>query len=89
MCGIWGAIATGFLANPAINEAGVGLFYGNPKQVLIQLISVVVTIIYAGVGTFILASITRLATGGIRVSEEDEIEGLDSAVHSERGFVLE
>ncbi len=89
LCGIWGALATGIFANPAINEAGTGLLYGNPKQVLIQLISVVATIAYAGVGTFVLATVTRVATGGLRVSEEDEVAGLDSSVHGERGFVLQ
>ena len=89
LCGVWGALATGIFANPAINEAGTGLLYGNPKQLLVQLLSVVVTIAYAGVGTFVLASVTRVATGGLRVSEEEEIAGLDSSVHGERGFVLE
>jgi len=89
LCGIWGALATGVFANPAVNAAGTGLLYGNPKQVLIQLLSVAVTIVYAGVGTFVLASVTRLATGGLRVSEEQEVAGLDSSVHGERGFVLE
>ena len=32
MCGIWGALATGIFANPAINEAGKGVLYGNPRQ---------------------------------------------------------
>ena len=89
VCGIWGAIATGILANPAVNEAGTGLLYGNPKQVWIQLISVAATIVYAGVGTFVLASITRVATGGLRVAEDAEVQGLDSSIHGERGFVLE
>jgi len=89
LCGIWGALATGIFANPAINEAGTGLLYGNPKQVLIQLISVAATIAYAGVGTFVLATVTRVATGGLRVSEEDEVAGLDSSLHGERGFVLQ
>ena len=89
VCGIWGAIATGIFANPAINEAGTGLLYGNPNQVVIQLVGVVATILYAGVATFVLASITKVVTGGIRVSEEDEIQGLDSAAHGERAFMLQ
>ena len=89
ICGIWGAIATGIFANPAINAAGAGLLYGNPKQVWIQLVGVVATIVYAGVGTFVLASITRVVTGGLRVSEDEEIEGLDSATHGERAFALQ
>ena len=89
LCGIWGALATGIFANPAVNEAGAGLLYGNPKQVLIQLVGVVATIAYAALATFILASITKVATKGLRVSEEEEVEGLDSSVHGERGFVLQ
>lgn len=89
LCGIWGAVATGIFANPAVNEAGAGLLYGNPGQVLIQLLGVGATIVYAAAGTFVLASITRLATGGLRVSEEDEVAGLDGSIHGERGFVLE
>jgi Amt family ammonium transporter len=89
ICGIWGAIATGIFANPAINEAGTGLLFGNPKQVVIQLVGVVATIVYAAVATFVLASITKVATGGLRVSDEEELEGLDSATHGERAFVLQ
>jgi len=89
LCGIWGALATGIFANPAVNALGRGLIYGNPKQLLIQLVGVLVTLAYAALGTFILASITRVATGGLRVSDEDELSGLDSSVHGERGFVLE
>jgi len=89
VCGIWGALATGIFANPAINEAGTGLLYGNPKQVVIQLVGVAATILYAGVATFVLASITRVVTGGIRVSDEEEIQGLDSAAHGERAFMLQ
>jgi Amt family ammonium transporter len=89
LCGIWGAVATGVFANPAINEAGTGLLYGNPGQVLIQLLGVAATVAYAAVATFILASITKAATGGLRVSDEEEIQGLDSAAHGERAFMLQ
>lgn len=89
LCGIWGAIATGIFANPAVNEAGTGLLYGNPNQVVIQLVGVIATIVYAAVATFVLASITKVVTGGLRVSAEEELEGLDSATHGERAFVLQ
>ena len=88
LCGIWGAIATGLFANPAINEAGKGLFYGNPHQLWIQIISVIVTIVYSGIGTLILGFVTKLFTNGIRISEEEEIEGLDSSIHGEKAFNL-
>ena len=43
MCGIWGAIATGLFADPAVNALGTGLFFGNPKQLWIQIISIFAT----------------------------------------------
>ena len=88
LCGIWGAIATGLFANPGINSAGKGLFYGNPHQLWIQIISIIVTIIYSGIGTFIIGLITSKLTNGIRVTEEEEIEGLDSSTHGEKAFNL-
>ena len=86
LCGIWGALATGLFANPAVNSVGTGLVYGNPKQLMIQLVSIVATAIYTAVATFIVVKITGLLTGGLRVSQENEIAGLDSSVHGERGF---
>ena len=88
VCGIWGALATGLFANPAVNEAGVGLFYGNPKQLWIQIISIVATAIFTAVGTIVLIYITRFVIGGLRVDPDSEIEGLDSALHGERGFEI-
>ncbi len=89
MCGIWGALATGIFANPAINSAGTGLFFGNPKQLLIQVISIVGTIIYTAIATFVIVYVTKLITGGIRVDEENEIQGLDNAIHGERAFEID
>jgi len=89
MCGLWGALATGLFANPAVNEAGKGLFYGNPKQLWIQIISIVATAVFTAVGTLIIIYITKLLTGGLRVNEETEVAGLDSAIHGERGFELQ
>jgi nitrate/nitrite transporter NarK len=43
MCGTLGALATGLFADPAINAAGTGLFFGNPMQVVIQLVSILAT----------------------------------------------
>jgi Amt family ammonium transporter len=88
MCGIWGALATGLFANPAITEGAKGLFFGNPKQLGIQAISIVATAAYTAVGTLIVVYITKFITGGLRVDEEDEIEGLDNALHGERAFEI-
>jgi Amt family ammonium transporter len=89
MCGMWGALATGIFANPAINEAGRGLIYGNPKQVWIQFISIVATAAFTAVGTLIVVLITRLVTGGLRVEQEQEVQGLDNAIHGERAFEIQ
>jgi Amt family ammonium transporter len=89
MCGIWGALATGIFANPAINEGGKGLLYGNPEQLWIQVVSIVGTAVYSGVITLILVYITKAITGGLRVDQEEEIVGLDSSIHGERAFELE
>ena len=88
VCGIWGALATGLFANPAINEAGRGLFYGNPKQLWIQIVSIIATAVFTAIGTIVLIYITKFVTGGLRVDQDSEIEGLDSALHGERGFEI-
>ena len=89
MCGIWGALATGLFANPAVNKLGTGLFYGNAKQVGIQLLSIIGTAVFSAVATLIVIAITRLLTGGLRIDKDSEIEGLDSAFHGERGFEIQ
>jgi ammonium transporter, Amt family len=89
MCGIWGALATGLFANPAVNPAGQGLFFGNPKQVWIQFLSIVGTAVYSAAATLIVIAVTRLLTGGLRIDKDSEIEGLDSAFHGERGFEIQ
>ena len=86
LSGVWGAIATGIFASPAINEAS-GLIYGNPSQVTIQIISVVATAVYAFVIAWVLAKILD-KTIGIRVDEKAEIEGLDAKLHEESGYRL-
>ena len=88
VCGIWGALATGLFADPAISGAS-GLFYGNPAQLGIQAISIVATIAFTAVATLIIVYVTRLITGGLRVSREDEMMGLDNAIHGERAFDLD
>jgi Amt family ammonium transporter len=88
MCGLWGALATGLFANPAINEAGKGLFYGNPGQLWIQILSIVGTAVFSAIGTLIVVYVTKLLTGGLRVTSENEIAGLDGAVHGERAFEI-
>lgn len=89
ICGMWGALATGLFANPAINEAGKGLFYGNPGQLWIQFVSIIGTAVFSGIATLAVIGITRLLTGKIRIDRDSEIEGLDNAFHGERGFEIQ
>lgn len=85
--GTIGAILTGVFADPAINEAGKGLLYGNPGQLLTQLIAVGVTLIYSGIMTFIIFMVIK-AIVGIRVDAEDEVMGLDESQHGEKAYNL-
>lgn len=83
--GIIGALATGLLATPAIQSAYSGLFYGNPKQLWIQLIATVATIVFSGVMTFVLFKIVDKFFG-IRATQKEEIAGLDISQHNEIAY---
>ncbi|MGD0229962.1 MAG: ammonium transporter [Syntrophorhabdales bacterium] len=86
--GIWGALATGLFASKLINPDGAnGLFFGNPKQFLIQVAAVGVTLVYSFVASLILYKIVDWIVG-MRVSEKDEITGLDLTQHNESAYTL-
>ena len=83
MNGIWGTIATGLFATTSApgNDELVGLFYGGGFDLLgIQLIGFAAVAAWAGIGMFIVFSIIK-AIFGLRVTEEEEIEGLDVKEH--------
>ena len=83
--GIFGALATGVLANPAVNPLGKGLLYGNPHQLLVQLIAVVATIVFASAVTFLILKVLSLFAP-LRVSDEEEEYGLDITQHGEDAY---
>jgi Amt family ammonium transporter len=86
--GTWGALATGLFATRAVNEGGAdGLFYGNPGQLWTQLVAVVASIAFAMVLTVVLLKIVD-ALVGLRVTEEDEVAGLDLSQHSETAYAI-
>jgi Amt family ammonium transporter len=85
--GTWGAIATGLFANPAINSAGTGLFFGNPGQLFRQIVAVAATWILALVGTFIILKVVDIMMG-LRVSDEEERTGIDLTQHNESAYTL-
>jgi Amt family ammonium transporter len=86
--GLAGALLTGAFAEKALNDAGAdGALFGNPRQLGVQLLACGASAAYAAVVTWgILRAIK--ATIGLRVSELDEREGLDAALHGEEGYVL-
>jgi Amt family ammonium transporter len=87
--GTWGAIATGLFASKQINSAGAdGLFFGNPAQLKIQLITVVVAWVFAAVGTFVLLKVIGVFMS-LRADENDESAGLDITEHGERSYAQE
>ncbi|MDD5568591.1 MAG: ammonium transporter [Candidatus Omnitrophica bacterium] len=86
--GIWGALATGLFASKLVNPAGAdGLFFGNPKQFLVQLMAVGVTIVYTGITTLIIYKIVDFFIG-VRVNEKQEAMGLDLTQHHERAYTV-
>jgi Amt family ammonium transporter len=85
--GTLGAILTGVFAVAAVNGKA-GLVDGNPNQVVNQLIATVITYAIAGVGSLVLLKIVD-AVIGLRVTANDEEEGLDITQHGESGYNLD
>ena len=87
--GIFGAIMTGVFATKAINPAGNdGLLYGNPSLVVTQLIAVAATVVFAAAGSAVILLLLK-AVMGLRVSRQEERQGLDLSQHSESAYVFE
>jgi ammonium transporter, Amt family len=83
--GIWGALATGIFAAPFVNSLGTGALYGNPGQIVTQLIAIIAVIGYSFVMTLIIGKVIDM-TMGLRVEDKEEIEGLDTHLHEESGY---
>jgi len=84
--GILGTLATGLFATVAVNAGGSnGLFYGNPRQLAVQALAVGVILVYSFVATYgILKLLDK--TMGLRVTDEEEVMGLDLSQHGEAGY---
>lgn len=86
LAGIWGSIATGIFATTSVNAAGNdGLLYGNPSLILHQVTGVATALILGVVGTFLILKIVKLFVP-LRVTEEEELMGLDISLHEERAY---
>jgi Amt family ammonium transporter len=96
IAGIIGALATGILVNPALGGAGVPDYLSVPGTLQVaaydgafmfmaQLKAVLFTIVFVGIGSYILYKLVDIVMG-LRVKEEVEREGLDLAEHGERAY---
>jgi Amt family ammonium transporter len=85
--GIWGALATGLFADPLINSAGRGLFYGNPGQMWIQFLTIITVAAYSFIMSYIIFKVIDKVMG-LRVDKEAESIGLDITQHEESGYNL-
>jgi Amt family ammonium transporter len=84
--GTIGTLMVGLFASVAINAAGSnGMFFGNPKQLLIQAGAVAIVALYSFGLSFIMLKVLD-ATMGLRVDAEQETEGLDISQHGEAGY---
>ncbi|OGG68606.1 ammonia channel protein [Candidatus Kaiserbacteria bacterium RIFCSPHIGHO2_02_FULL_55_25] len=84
--GLAGAVLTGFFAEKAINAAGNnGALFGNPDQVIVQILAVAATATYAFVATYVLLKVISFFSP-LRVESHEEEEGLDMATHGESAY---
>ncbi|CAM3487565.1 ammonium transporter [Aeromicrobium ponti] len=86
--GIWGTLSTGFFATPELATVGKpGLFYGGGfEQLGVQFMGVAVSGLYAFAVSFIILAVAKKLMGGLRVTEEEEIMGLDLSEHGSYGY---
>ncbi|MGY3704481.1 ammonia permease [Vagococcus martis] len=82
--GIFGGIATGIFAEKSIGGVD-GLLFGGLDLFIAQIISIIVTLLFAGVASFVIIKIIKVFMP-IRVSEKEEIQGLDVTEHDETAY---
>jgi len=89
VCGMWGVLSVGLFAkydDAFLGREDAGLFYGGGvDQLAMQAVMILIIAAWVGVASFIVFSIVK-ATIGIRVSAEEEIEGLDVLEHGLQGY---
>ena len=84
--GTWGALATGLFASKAVNELGNdGAFFGNPGQMVPQLIAIAASYAIAIVGTFVILKVINVFTK-LRATDEEQDIGLDFTQHGENAY---
>ncbi len=85
--GATGTLLTAILILPVLGGIGLDEGVGVGDQLVAQLIGIAATLVWSAVATFVLIKITQLLVG-LRVNEEEEVEGLDYTAHGETGYKL-
>lgn len=90
--GILGTFLAGILCSPDLGVFS-GQGFGGQNQTIaaqlwVQVQGIVITFVYTAVVTWLLLRVTSVMTGGVRVSDDEETEGLDLVLHEERGYDL-
>ncbi len=86
--GVFGAIATGLFATTAVNPNGAdGLLFGNLRLLGVQAVSILSAVAYSFAASWIILKLLD-KTIGVRVQQEDEMEGLDLSQHGESGYTF-
>jgi len=86
--GIIGALLTGVFAATTLGGSGFGDGIDSiGGQLNVQFVGVIATVVYTGIVSFIILKVLD-ASIGLRINEDQETEGLDTALHDERGYIL-
>ncbi|UOY01516.1 ammonium transporter [Blastococcus sp. PRF04-17] len=84
--GLWGTIAIGFLGTAAAPSGVDGLFYGGGvDQLWRQVVGALAVLLFSFIVTWIIGTVIQ-KTMGFRITEEDEVTGIDNVVHAESGY---
>ncbi|MFD1170560.1 ammonium transporter [Oceanobacillus caeni] len=88
LAGVWGTLSTGFFATPELASVGqAGLFYGGGfTQLGVQALGIMVSAAYAFSVSYVLLLVIRKVMRGLRVTEEQELIGLDLSEHGSYGY---
>jgi Amt family ammonium transporter len=86
--GVWGTLSTGFFASKELATVGKpGLFYGGGfEQLGVQAVGIITSAAYAFIVSFIILLLAKKVLNGLRVTEEEEIMGLDISEHGSYGY---
>ena len=84
--GILGSLLVALLATESFSGVGLGEGVTVMSQLSVQAMAIIVTIIWTAIASYVIFKVAGALTGGIRVDEQDEIEGLDLSQHGERGY---